>query len=656
MFPAEKEGQWEPNKIRRRRRPNANHSTKSPTDAAPESNSDDFTIEEDLDSDTGAVWPMEKGKIVDWPCFFALMEHVFESLNGSFHMPIMLLAQPAWSTADHSRITKFIFEKFKCPAFALLDTAQATAYAYGLQTACVVDIGYEKADVTAIVEHLTQEQGRAIAVSGCGGEAMTQQLYHELKSERFTRDMSEQLKLSSICEILPPGTPLPGTQKSSINGVQSSNTITTEPPAPSKEASKSDAKPRRAQDGENLTEQAAPVDDENEGVIDVANIVTSNNMNEIIQKKEQEKAEKQASRKKAGNVADPPKPVRLKNSEKEFNTFIFHDRAARERSKEADLNGTSLPDGQPSPPTGSQNVSPVQGNGTSEDAIVSPIGDPGNVTTSPKTSSPTNTSFPIAQGQVSGKNPYQRSITVGTQRFNPLPPSYIPLLTSAIRDVIQSVPSSSYRQPLWDNLLITGAGSRIRGFKEALISSLSARYTISPSSATIFTSELPSNLSTPGGTGANTPQPQPAMPHYSGGQLSMGGNRNSLLHAATTASASQLGRPPNGIPGHVPGQQHLTPGGQYTGASSVNGSPAQFPPSTPGNYSSGQIPRPGISGSGGGSHSQAPTTIKVGKLPEYFAEWKEPGVESEAMFLGAQVASKVFFLTDVHVSYSVYGF
>lgn len=49
------------------------------------------------------------------------------------------------------------------------------------------------------------------------------------------------------------------------------------------------------------------------------------------------------------------------------------------------------------------------------------------------------------------------------------------------------------------------------------------------------------------------------------------------------------------------------------------------------------------------SHAQTPTSIKLLKMPDYFPEWKEIGME-EAGFLGAQVAAKVVFVVDQGIS------
>jgi len=135
------------------------------------------------------------------------------------------------------------------------------------------------------------------------------------------------------------------------------------------------------------------------------------------------------------------------------------------------------------------------------------------------------------------------------------------------------------------------------GFKEALLATIQTKYLISPSSATIFTSEIPSNISTPTGTGANTPQPQ-LGPH--GGPPS---HVNPLLYAATTAQT-----------------QHLMPHG-------------------------GNALMPGMSHNTHSSHGQTPTSVKLAKPPEYFPEWKDVGFD-ESAFLGAQVAAKVIFVVD----------
>ena len=187
------------------------------------------------------------------------------------------------------------------------------------------------------------------------------------------------------------------------------------------------------------------------------------------------------------------------------------------------------------------------------------------------------------QGQIPGIA--RKEIEVGTERFQAAS-QVLDIIADAVHRTILSVDDVSKRGELWDSLIIVGNGSRIRGFKDALLSTLTSRYLISPSNLTMFTSELPSNLSTPTGTGANTPQRD--FPF--GTQPPTGSSVNPLLLAATTAS-NPVGNA--GMPMSYASQN--------------------------GHHSS--------------HHSQSPSSMKIVKAPEYFPEWKESGME-EAVFLG----------------------
>ena len=134
----------------------------------------------------------------------------------------------------------------------------------------------------------------------------------------------------------------------------------------------------------------------------------------------------------------------------------------------------------------------------------------------------------------------------------------------------------------------------IPGFKEALLSLLNSKYLLSTQSGTIFTSELPSDFSTPIPTGANTPNPHGpsvnSLGHHAPGV-------NPLLVAATHASNPSLA---------PPGQQ------QYQ----------QF----------------GMGRSSHARYNQTPTSIKLAQPYDYLPEWKEHGF-AEAAFFGAVMYS-----------------
>ncbi|KAG9192714.1 hypothetical protein G6011_11448 [Alternaria panax] len=579
MFPAEKEGEFEPYKIRRKQdqpaAANGEPKDGSQEEKKPAEGDDDVVWEEDRVSEEGAIWPIQQGKIVDWPCFFALITHTYNSLSPPFHTPILLITQPAWTPREHEKLTQFFFEKFKVPAFGLMDAALATTWAYGVHTATVIDVGKDKADITAVSEFIPHTQGRVISLQGCGGEAFTQGLLSKLKSKGLNRDMCEQLKRSPICELLPPGTPLPGpgdapTKDAPANPAALASTGAIGPGAAA--AASIGNVPRGPGLDTEVGEDTSL--EESEGVLDVASIVAGGKMSEYLAKKEKEKQEKANAKKKGGPALTANKPVRLPNSRLEKATFLYEDHALLDTLKNMNLNTQEMADAKGALDEGPNRKG--QENGEN--------GDPTSATEA------NGTGESGANGKRTGS--IRREIEVGTERFMADGDGTLEKIADAVHRAISSIDEVGKRSDLWEQLIVCGNGSKLRGFKESLLQTIHTKYLVSPSSATIFTSEIPSNVSTPLGTGANTPQPQ--LGPHGGSQV------NPLLLAATTAQT-----------------QHMMPHGGI----------------------------PGMSGNMHSSHGQTPTSIKFIKPPEYFPEFKDVGFD-ESAFLGAQVAAKVIFVVD----------
>ena len=598
MFPAEKKGEFEPVKVREKRstKPISNSSANdfetadlimADTDGGSKNGDvnpeeeEEIIYEEDPTSDEGAVKPLVEGRIVNWECFYALLTHVYNTLSPPFHTPILVISQPCWTAQDHEVLTQFFFEKFKTPAFCLMDSALAVSYAYATPNATVVDVGYGKCDITTINEHVIGELGRASALPGCGGEAMTQRLLSLMSAKGFTRDMCEQLKKSSICEVLLPGSELP-------TGKGSGETITNPASAASTGAVNSGEGHREsiaaqggAPRGPGINTDAGDADqdrdlkdgEDDDGVLDVATIVASGKTSEFLAKKEREKAEKATARKNAAIEAAAAKQAKLPNSKRARAMLQYLERKSAVEEESGGLKAAT-----------------EEAHASAEAAAMA------------KREERREEKRRNREGAAYVK----KEIEVGLERFQAASGGILDRIADSIHRCILSVPEVNRRSELWDSLIIIGNGSRIKGFKEALIATLNSRYLISPSSATIFTSELPSNFTTPVATGANTPQPQLHHPsHHPTGV-------NPLLHAATTASLA--------VPGQSQQQLQMQ---QYQN---------QFQQSH--SHS---------------SHAQTPTSIKILRAPEYFPEWKEVGME-EASFLGAQVAAKVVFVVDQGIS------
>jgi actin-related protein 9 len=449
MFPAEKEGEFEPYKIRRKNEKVGQAGTESKDDAqedakpTTEGEDDEVLWEEDRDSEEGAIWPIQDGRIVDWPCFFALITHVYNTLNPPFHTAILLITQPAWTPREHEKLTQFFFEKFKTPAFGLMDAALATSWAYGVHTATIVDVGKNKTDVTAVSEFIPQTQGRVVSLSGCGGEALTSGLVSKLKKQGFNRDMCEQLKRSQICEILPPGIPLPG------SGAAAEKDIISNPAAAASTGATSSGPAGAATIGNvprgpgvdtEVGEETAL--DENEGVLDVASIVAGGKMTEYLAKKEKEKQEKALAKKKGVPVPDAAnRQARLPNSRREKATFLYEDHALLDTLKNMDLGTQGLADAR----TALNEVTGKQAQEHGESAEPRSVHDSNGASEGSKTGT------------------IKREIEVGIERFQADSDGVLEKIAAAVHRTISSVDEVQKRSDLWDNLIICGNGSRLRG-------------------------------------------------------------------------------------------------------------------------------------------------------------------------------------------------
>jgi actin-related protein 9 len=448
MFPGEKPGEWEPTKIR----PTMTTAASSMTDGAtvngthppdtdmtdalkPEPTSEaeaDQKAEETADakevttyeevptSDEGAVYPLINGRVENWPCFFALLTHIFNTLSPPFHTPVLVISQPCWSARDHELLTQFFFETFKIPAFCLMDAALAACYAYGVPSATVIDVGHGKADVTAVTDFLVCDPGRGAAVKGVGGRAMTRRLLELLGKKGFNERMCEQLKRSGICEILQSDTPLPGGEQTPEREVGNPAAAASTGAADSGamingaaevDGTKIGTAPRGPGENTEVGEEVQNGEDEdNEGVLDVASIVARGNASEILAKREKERQERAAAKKSA----DAARPVRLRNSERQKATFTFED---YEPVEDGTVNGAS--------------------NGTTR------------------------------------VRKRKREVVVGVERFMAVSPpsssksneSILDTIARTIHNTILSVPDVSIRSTLWENLIILGNGSRIRGMQ-----------------------------------------------------------------------------------------------------------------------------------------------------------------------------------------------
>ncbi|OAQ99474.1 hypothetical protein LLEC1_02036 [Akanthomyces lecanii] len=581
---------------------------------------------EDVDSDEGAVYPIQAGHITHMDAFLAFLDHVHSLLTTTYHnTPILLMASPQWTRPDAEAIARYIFEKTRTPALCIVHSGIATQYGLKWPNMTVIDIGYQKVDVTAIhdgrvVNHI--DVGASIADSQLsGGEVFTQRLKKLLASKNFTYDMAEQLKKSSICEVLPyiaTADKLFELPVASTSGAPPSAPAASKPLAPvaAPEVSKLDGAVNDEDGGdENKTEE--------DGVLDVAAIVTSGQTKEFLARKEKEKG-KPGRKPKAQQEEAPARAARLPNSKRTHNTFFYEEivqelvvpepkQPAAEVPKESGPAPTDPTTADGAAAGDSAAPAPLTSTGgAASDVAMTDGAAPVGVKEDPKPEEPKavaangEDSKPVENTEAkdsSNDTPEYRAkrvkkdVEVGLERFTFADRSEIDRIVTAIYRTVQGIDDMYMRPPCWDNIVFVGNGSRLRGLKENILATLNARHIVSPSTATMFTSELPSNMATPTGTGAQTPTSSfNGAPH----QLQSGGV-NPLLQAATTASLNQhqsLGTPQAGSEAAGPASHHF--------------------------------------------HSQTPTSIKLATMPNYLSEWAKAGFE-ESMFLGSQVAARIAF-------------
>lgn len=542
--------------------------------------------------------------------FLAFLDHVHSLLTKTYHnTPILLMASPQWTRGQWENVASYIFEKTKTPALCLLHSGIATHHGMKFPSMTIVDIGFEKVDVTCIHDFQMINQ-RTLGYPSpvrdiSGGEVFTQKLLTLLKHKGFTRDMAEQLKKSSLCEVLPydPNSPdlmeLPTATDAEIADAAALAAL----------ADGDDGNPE-AKDGE-------------EGVLDVANIVTSGNTREFLAKKEKEKAEKAKSKKGKGQEADSSagKPAKLPNSKRKNVIFHYEELVHEDVEVPVSTNGAAKEE---QPKTDNANPEAVP---TAEGAAPGEAAAPSEPAASSEAAPPSDAAVPVPSVEAEKPAAATKTVTerrtkrvtkdveVGLERFLFADRIEIDRIVSTIYMAIQSGTETYQRPALWDNLVFVGNGSRLRGLRENIVQTLHARHLISPSTATIFTSELPSNIATPTGTGSQTPTGS-----YTGPVPSTT-NVNPLLQAATAQAQAQS---------QNQGQGQGTPGPAAAAAVAANADAAAA-----------------AAGSGGHhAHGQTPTSIKLLTPPTYLAEWNKIGFE-EAMFLGSLVYARLVFCLNV---------
>ncbi|KAJ8102025.1 actin-domain-containing protein [Lipomyces tetrasporus] len=218
-------------------------------------------------AESDAIYPIRRGEIRHMEALLYLIETCYRTTTNaqtdSPFAPILLTCNSEWQPKQIEEIITYMFKKVHVPAITIIPEALATLYAYGLQIACVVNVGEDKTEITPIIDFNIVESAQAVVeIGGKDINIALQSLLPKLQPYQI-----EELKKSPIYEVL-------SDKSMSFFG---------EPSAP------------------------ATSSGDDEGVIDVAAIVADGNAREILAQREQKKSSKQSEQ---------------KNSEMARNSFI----------------------------------------------------------------------------------------------------------------------------------------------------------------------------------------------------------------------------------------------------------------------------------------------------------------------------------------------
>ncbi|KAG9312935.1 actin-domain-containing protein [Chiua virens] len=115
-------------------------------------------------------WPFADGDIRDWTQAEAIWKHViFNRLQikrTQNESPAMLSIMPGLSRASQERLCQVFFERFNAASFAIVERPMTQIYATGQLNGVVVDIGYEKTDVSPIYDGFIVHSARSSTYLG----------------------------------------------------------------------------------------------------------------------------------------------------------------------------------------------------------------------------------------------------------------------------------------------------------------------------------------------------------------------------------------------------------------------------------------------------------------------------------------------------------
>lgn len=130
------------------------------------------------------VSAIRRGEIVDWEVLESVLYYgLYEQLGWieGGEGPLLLVDSPLTSRLHRERLCQMAFEVFNVQSYYTIDAAVSSLYAIGKLSGLVVDIGYEKIDVSPVLDGLLQTSN--VIRLPYGGNDLTLWLQHHLLQE-----------------------------------------------------------------------------------------------------------------------------------------------------------------------------------------------------------------------------------------------------------------------------------------------------------------------------------------------------------------------------------------------------------------------------------------------------------------------------------------
>ncbi|KIJ65723.1 hypothetical protein HYDPIDRAFT_110872 [Hydnomerulius pinastri MD-312] len=119
-------------------------------------------------------WPFADGDIRDWTQAEAIWKYIifnkFQIKRTQNESPVMLSIAPGLSRDSSERISQIFFERFNVAGLAIVERPMTQLYATGQLSGVVVDIGYEKTDVSPVYDGFivhSARSGTSLGIRDC---------------------------------------------------------------------------------------------------------------------------------------------------------------------------------------------------------------------------------------------------------------------------------------------------------------------------------------------------------------------------------------------------------------------------------------------------------------------------------------------------------